>query len=187
MQKLYELTESMMRIQEMMEDDLPEDDEEAEAQKQALQDTFEAIEMDYEQKIENCLKYMRSEEALANMYKEEETRIQKMRQAAENRAARIKEMMTGSLEAAGYDYKNKKKIQTSVGKVGFQKNPATIELVDEKKIPFNYISKIEKSFDKRALLADLKEQLENPKEVEEQDFEDIGVKYVNNKYHLRVR
>lgn len=194
MPALYEITEQMARMTEMMEQYFdPENPVELDEDSQrAISDTFESIELTYEEKIENCLKYMRSEEATANMYHEEEKRLAKLRKAAEGRAAHMKEMIIASMTTTGYDYKNKKKIQTTIGKVGFQKNPAKLEFIEgsgyESKIPYSYVTKVEKTFDKRALLADIKMRIgDNHKELDEQEFKEWGVKYVNNTSHLRVR
>jgi hypothetical protein len=105
------------------------------------------------------------------------------------------------LKQVGVDHKNKKKIETRFGNVGFQKNPPRLEVLDKSKIPMEYEVIQEPVYDLKKLLADYKDQVKiesitlTPKgkekkvveDLDEKVFEELGIKIINNESHLRVR
>lgn len=184
MPKLYEIASDLQQVEEILADLVDSEVEEREELEQTLKDTLESLEMAFEDKIENVYKLMKSFEGEAKMYKDEKDRLAKLEQASRNKAERLKQYIIDSMTLAGIDYKNKRKVETSIGKLGFQKNPPTVEILDEELIPYEYISRIERHYDKRALTKLAKEQVGD---VEEVELEKLGIKYVNNRFHLRVR
>lgn len=67
------------------------------------------------------------------------------------------------------------KVDAGLFKVRIQKNPPSVEIIDEKKIPDEYKIPQDPKIDSKKLLNDLK----SGKEIE-------GAKIADEKYHLRI-
>lgn len=182
--KLYEITEKLQVLEAMLEE------AEEDVSLEAIQDTLEAVEMELEEKVENILKLAKSFEVTSEAYKTERQRLQKLEQSAAKKAEQLKTYITVTLTQAGFDHKNKRKLQTSLGKVGFQKNPPTIEITDFNKVkelfPESFKGLSEDNFLKKPILDFLKKD-GDAQEHDELDIPTHGVKWVNNRYHMRVR
>ena len=93
MASLYELTGELMQLFEMLED--PEMDE------QAVRDTMEAVEGEFDVKVDGWCRVIRSIETEAKQLREEEKRLHDRRVACENNAKRSKELIKEYLRAVG--------------------------------------------------------------------------------------
>lgn len=145
MASLYQLTGELMQLFEMLED--PEMDE------QAVRDTMEAVEGEFDAKVDGWLRVIRSVEAEAKQLREEEKHLAARRQAAENNAKRMKGFVEECLRAAG---------RTEAGeilKAKIQKNGGVLPLrfkegFEAKDAPDLY-KRVEYSFDTDAIRAAL--------------------------------
>jgi len=81
-----------------------------------LQDTLEGAEGTLEDKLQNCVLWMREQEAEAAAFKHEIDRLQDRKKAADNRAARMKEWVRLALEIAGKDKIKTQLVSASLGK-----------------------------------------------------------------------
>ena len=90
---LYELTGQFMELFQLMED--PEMDEEA------LRDTLEGMEGEFDQKIDGWCRVLKSLEADAKALKDESKRLADRGRAIENRIANMKAFMMQSMQAIG--------------------------------------------------------------------------------------
>lgn len=142
---LYELTTELQTLMEMLED--PELDE------QAVKDTMEGVEGEYDDKVDSWLRVVKSLEAEGKAIREEEKRLQGRRIAIENNTKRMKEFVMMSMRAVG------KNEAGTVLKAKIQKNGGLTPLVfkegfDPKDAPDLY-KKVEYSFDTAAIRAAL--------------------------------
>ena len=95
---LYELTDELIQLQEMMSE---------ECEEQVLLDTIEAVEGEFDAKIEGYCKVIKNLEADAKALKEESKRLSARQKSIENNISRMKNAMqtaliqTGRKEAGG--------------------------------------------------------------------------------------
>lgn len=130
--KLYELIECYRNILEIEED--------ADAKK-----ALDAIDEAIEEKADNIAKLAREIEAEVKAIKTEEERLFSRRKALENKAKWLKDYLEGSMLAI-----NKKKFKTDLFSFNIQKNPASLKITDESKIPEEFLI-IEKKVNKKEL------------------------------------
>lgn len=139
--KLYELTESYNKILELIEEG-----------GEGLEDTLEALEDAIEDKAENYAKVIKTLEAQAKMIKEEEQRLSDRRKALENHATNMKLRLEDELRKVGLD-----KVKGLIFTVAIQKNPPSLNVLDESKIPAQYWVPQSPTLDRKGLLDFLKQ------------------------------
>lgn len=145
-------------------DDLTEDD------LQLYIETLESIEDELSNKAENIAKFMKNIEGDIKALKEEEDRLAKKRKYLLNKVEGLKSYTQVVLEVNKID-----KIDAGLFKVRLQKNPPSINIVNEKAIPNTYRIPQPDKIDTKGLLAAVKQG-----EVVE------GVELVTDKKHLRI-
>ncbi|MER2060601.1 MAG: siphovirus Gp157 family protein, partial [Niallia sp.] len=143
------------------------------------------VDVDLTQKVDNIVKFIKNIESDAEMYKAEKQRLDKLEKTTKKKAENLKNYLIEILNRLGYDYKNKKKIKTSIGNVGFKKNPPILEIFNIDKVPTEWDKPKEREIRKSDLLKYLKEQVE--KLDDEVLFEELGVKISNNKSSLQIK
>lgn len=135
---LYSLSAELMALLEMAED--PDVDA------QALKDTMDAVEGEFEIKAEGCAKVNKQLELQAELIDVEIKRLTKRKQAMKNNAARIKTYLEQAMIATG-----KTKFKTELFSFGIQKNPAKLVLADDidfEKVPAEFLVFNDPSIDK---------------------------------------
>ena len=142
--KLYELTEMYQNISNLIEEN---------ADNETLEKALDEITDNIQTKAENMAKLIKSIEGNINVLKEEEKRLQTKRRALENKISSIKEYLEEQLKAMDL-----KKVQGNLFTVSIQKNPQSVNILNEDLIPEKFkITKTTTSIDRRELLAALKE------------------------------
>jgi hypothetical protein len=170
MAKLYQLSINYQKLMEMMdnaitsEEGIPEDDLEM------YKDTLDSVKDSIENKCENIIKFMKNINSDIAGLKAEEERLAKQRKYMENKHDGLKKYMEEALRSAGI-----KNLQLNNFKIRFQKNPASVEVLDIKKIPSEFLTEQEPKVDKTGILKSLKDG----KEIQ-------GVKLVTDKDHIRI-
>ncbi|KAF6620527.1 siphovirus Gp157 family protein [Paenibacillus polymyxa] len=169
MSKLYELGEQYRVFNNFVDsawdnDDLTEDD------LQLYIETLESIEDEISNKAENIAKFMKNIEGDIKALKEEEDRLAKKRKYLQNKIEGLKSYTQAVLEVNKID-----KIDAGLFKVRLQKNPPSINIVNERAIPNTYRIPQPDKIDTKGLLAAVKQG----KVVE-------GVELVTDKKHLRI-
>ena len=144
--KLYELTENYAKLLEMAE----------EMDTDAIVDTLEALQEAIEDKAENIAKLIRNLEADVKVIRDEEKRLAERRQVIENKVERLKSYLQEQLEIAGID-----KVKRPTITVAIQKNPPSVDIIDETLIPADFFVSQPAKLDKKAIL----ERLKNGEEV----------------------
>lgn len=143
---LYELTADYVRAIEQL---ATEEDQSKAA------DLLECIGDAFEQKAINVGLYIRGIEAKHNAIDAELERLNQLQKDAEKERERLLEYLERSMLAVGKD-----KIESPILKIGFRKNPPSVNVLDESKIPPRFFVQPptpEPRLDKRALLAELKD------------------------------
>ena len=142
---LYELSLAFQEVQNMDLD--PE----------VMKDTLDSIEDAIENKAENIAKLIRNHEADISAYKEEEDRLKTKRQAMENKVKWLKTYLEDNMKLTG-----KTKFKSGMFNFSIQKNPASVNIVDEKAIPEEFLIQQPPKVDKTTLKEALKNGIEIP-------------------------
>lgn len=142
---LYELSLSFQEVQNMDLD--PE----------VMKDTLDSIEDAIESKAENIAKLIRNLESDVSAYKEEEDRLKTKRQSAENKVKWLKTYLEDNMKLTG-----KTKFKSGMFNFSIQKNPASVNITDEKIIPEEFLIQQPPKVDKTSLKEILKRGIEVP-------------------------
>lgn len=142
---LYELSLAFQEVQNMDLD--PE----------VMQDTLDSIEDAIENKAENIAKLIRNLESDVSAYKEEEERLKTKRQATENKVKWLKTYLEDNMKLTG-----KTKFKSGMFNFSIQKNPASVNITDEKIIPEEFLIQQPPKVDKTSLKEILKRGIEVP-------------------------
>lgn len=141
---LYELTELYTNLMDL---DLEDEDVQ-----QALGDIDEKIEV----KADNIAKLIRGLEGQKDICKAEEERICKRRKSIENRIDNLKEYLKATMIAT-----DKRKFKTDLFSFNIQKNKTSIKILNEEKVPEEYIE-----YDRKVLKDKLKKAITEGLEVD---------------------
>ena len=141
--KLYEITEDFERLREMALD--PDVDPEA------IRDTMEAIEADFEDKADGYAKVIRMLEPDEDGLDAEIKRLQARKSAVSGNKGRIKEALEKAMRQTG-----KTKFKTLLFSFGIQKNPPSVAILKEDSVPIDYLVVPDPQPDKKRILAELK-------------------------------
>lgn len=142
---LYELSIAFQEVQNMDLD--PE----------VMKDTLDSIEDAIENKAENIAKLIRNLESDVKAYKEEEERLKTKRQATENKVKWLKTYLEDNMKLTG-----KTKFKSGMFNFSIQKNPASVNITDERIIPDEFLIQQPPKVDKTSLKEALKSGIEVP-------------------------
>ena len=145
--QLYEITENLKQINEMIEQGT-----DPEQLKDALADVNEA----FEEKAKHILYVMRNLESSIDQCKQEERRLAENRKAMENQLSGIKDYLIMNMAESDI-----KKVDNGVIKATYVKPKPCLNLTDENIIPDQYKKiKVSSQIEKKKLLDDLKDGIE---------------------------
>ena len=116
MSRLYDITGNILMLQELLES--PIDDEDI------LKDTLEAVQGEYEDKLESYCKVIKNLEADIEAIKNEAKRLTDKRKTLENNVDRLKKAMFDSMKAT-----NTTKVKGTVFTVAIQKNGGKLPVI----------------------------------------------------------
>lgn len=140
--KLYELSQAYQRILDLVEEG------------QEVEDTLESLTEAIEVKTENIAKVITSLEAQAEAIKEQEKRLNERRRSIEAQIVSLKQYVQRELRMCGLE-----KVKGQLFTIGIQKNPPSVEILNESLIPSEFIKTVTTtSVDKKLLLEALKEK-----------------------------
>jgi DNA repair exonuclease SbcCD ATPase subunit len=138
---LYELSAAYQQIQQLIEDG-----------SEGLEDTLESLNDAIEDKAVGYAKIIKNLEGQALAIKAEEERLAKRRKSLESNAKHLKQSLEQSMQDVGM-----KKFKTELFSFNIQKNPPSIEILNDAVVPETYFIPQEPKLDKKSILADLKE------------------------------
>jgi hypothetical protein len=149
MPNLYELATQYKQFYDYLDAAL-DDENLTEDDLQVYFDTLESVQEPFEQKAENVIKFIKNIEGDIAAFKAEKLRLERKQKILQNRFDGLKRWLKDSLEINGID-----KANAGMFKLRLQKNPASVNILDQDKVPNEYITKKEISFDKKGLLQDI--------------------------------
>lgn len=135
MPNLYDLAKEYKRFYDFMEAGL-DDENLSEDDLQMFYDTLESIQEPLEQKIENICRFLKNIEGDIAAYKNEKLRLEKKQKYLQNKYDGLKRWLKDSLELNKID-----KVEAGMFKVRLQKNPDSVEIFDETRVPEQYVTK----------------------------------------------
>ena len=141
MSTLYELTGQYLELMEIAD----------EADPDVLRDTLEAIDGEIEIKAENYAKVIKNLEGKEDALDKEIARLQDRKRSVSNSIKSIK----GNLERAMITT-GKRKFKTDLFSFGIQKNPPTVQVMDEAAVPEEFWKPQDPVLDRKGLTAYLK-------------------------------
>lgn len=144
MATLYELSTNFMQVLEMAQD--PSIDP------QTIADTLEAIEGEIEYKADGYAKVIKELEADSNKLTSEIERLTERKKSLQNNIANMKQSLTLAMQTTG-----KTKFKTDLFSFNVQKNPPSLKIDDDTKIPKEFYIPQEPKLDTSAI----KELLKN--------------------------
>lgn len=142
---LYELSVAFQEVQNM------------ELDPEVMKDTLDSINDAIENKAENIAKLIRNLESDVSAYKEEEDRLKTKRQATENKVKWLKTYLEDNMKLTG-----KTKFKSGMFNFSIQKNPASVNITDERIIPEEFLIQQPPKVDKTSLKEALKNGIEIP-------------------------
>lgn len=142
---LYELSVAFQEVQNM------------ELDPEVMKDTLDSIEDAIENKAENIAKLVRNLESDVSAYKEEEDRLKTKRQATENKVKWLKTYLEDNMKLTG-----KTKFKSGMFNFSIQKNPASVNITDERIIPDEFLIQQPPKVDKTSLKEALKNGIDVP-------------------------
>ena len=144
MSTLYELTEAYQELLSMALD--PETDPEA------LADTMEAIDGEFENKADGYAKVMKELKAIADARKAEAKRLLDGAKSVEVNIDRMKAALMTAMKLTG-----KTKFKTELFGYGIQKNPPALKIDMPDRVPDEFLIPQEPKVDSAAIKKELKE------------------------------
>ena len=146
MPNIYEIKNEFNTLWSILEDELVDDE--------ALMGAWETATEDLAEKLENCCKYIKNEEAVIAGLKEEEERLNARRKAKENAIKRLKTLMQDAMNAAG-----EKKLPCGTFTVSIQNNAPSVVMDEQyvENVPAEYLRLREPEVDKKKILEALKD------------------------------
>lgn len=145
--RLYDLQEKYLQLLELAE----------QGESEALLTTLEMLEDSIEDKIDNTVKMIRTLEAQADACKKEKERFAEREKHFNKQKDWLKEYLEGALE--GFEGE---KVKTTFATVWRQNNPTSTQIIDEEKIPQQYMIPQAPRPDKKAIINAWKQGEEVP-------------------------
>lgn len=144
MSTLYELTGEFLELLEMAEDETID--------QKMIADTLEGVDYEIEEKADACAKIIKTLDGNIDAIDKEIERLNEKKKTMKNNIAGIKKNLENTMFLTG-----KRKFKTLLFSFGIQKNPASVVIDDESKIPEEYWKQKAPEIDKKALSTYLKE------------------------------
>lgn len=145
MNKLYEITNNFVELMDKVET--------GEISEEEYNKLGEELALEIKNKSENLIGFAKDLEMFIDGAKVEEKRIADLRKSAENKLEKFKEYVKANMERLGLD-----KVETGIGTLSIRKNPISVEIIDEDKIPSEFKTIVQTvKTDKKAIADRFKE------------------------------
>lgn len=144
MSTLYEIKGQFKALLEMADEcNLTQDD---------IKDTLEGLDYELEEKADAYAKVIRTLECDAESVDSEIKRLTDKKKRIQNNIGSMKRSLERTMIELG-----KKKIKTPLFGFNIQKNPPSVNILDESKVPDNFRIKQPDEIDRKSIIAELKE------------------------------
>jgi hypothetical protein len=144
--KLYEIAENISAVLDMVESGVD-----------GLEDTLEALDGTFEEKVENCVKAWRNLIASRDACKAEAYRLTERVNSFDKKAEALKSYIEVMMLRAGKD-----KVKTATFTLNIQNNNESVDITDQSMIPPQFWKQPEPVLDKQAIKDALKANLPVP-------------------------
>lgn len=143
--RLYEIANEFKAVMELAES--------GELPREALLDTIEAINLEFDEKAKNCLMMLKEFEGEGTKIEAELKRLEQLKQQCEKNSETLKEYLRENMQVMKRD-----KMDLGIFKVTLKAPSKAVEIVDEKKIPSQFWVTVpeQRKIDKASLAAELK-------------------------------
>ena len=112
---LYTLSKTMQEFVSSIPEEMTEE------QVAKMQNDYSAMSEDFEEKIENTIKYMRDQECKAKAIAEEIARLSDLKKSYDKKAAQMEHLIDTALKFAGVE-----KLSLSIAKISYRKSSCVI-------------------------------------------------------------
>ena len=143
MATLYDVTGDLLVLQDMMGD--------PDVNEQTLHDTLDAVNLEFSDKANGYAMVDRNLAATEEALKKEIDRLTAKKQAITNNRKRLKGALEEAMKVTG-----KTKFKTELFSFSIQNNPPSVKVLDESKVPEDFLIRHEPTVDKKALLNHIK-------------------------------
>ena len=144
MSTLYEIKDQFKQLLEMADEyNLSQTD---------IKDTLEGLDYELEEKADSYGKVIRALEGDVDCLDAEIKRLTEKKKRIQNNIASMKKNLENTMIEVG-----KKKIKTPLFGFNIQKNPPSVNILDESKVPDNFRIKQPDKIDRKAIINELKE------------------------------
>lgn len=147
MANLYEITERYNNLLELLDNE--------EITEDVLNSALNDVQDEFNEKALNIVKFIKNLESDVNGLDAEEKRLKAKKMAYKNKIDGLKKYLENGLIASGF-----KKLNLGVFNISIAKNPASVNILDEKLIDKKYLIEQEPKIDKKAILNDLKNNID---------------------------
>ena len=120
---LYEITDAIKKIENM------------DGEGNELKDYLDGVNLSFEEKVNNIIRFRRTTELTIEAIKSEEKRLSELRKSYEKRNERLKQYLGYNLSKLG-----RESYESEAGKIGFRKSTAII-VEDINKLPEEFVKK----------------------------------------------
>lgn len=146
MSKLYEISERYKNIQVLLDNpELPNGE---------IKKALNEIDEEFDLKVENVAKVISAMNSDSDGIKKEIERLQERKRIVENRVKGLKNYIYEQMQTTG-----KKKIKGTLFTLAIQKNAPSMNVINEDDVPEKYKVPQPYKLDKKAILADLKQDV----------------------------
>lgn len=140
---LYEITDDYMQLLDMMSSDDVDD--------QAIKDTWESLTGSFEDKADAYAKVLEELDIQTVAIDKEIARLRERKAGIERTQERLKHNLMQAMI-----YTGQTKFKTALYTFGIQKNPPSVQIADDAKVPRRFLIQQEPKVDKKAILEELK-------------------------------
>lgn len=147
MANLYEITERYNNLLELLDNE--------ETTQDILNSALNEVQDEFNEKALNIVKFIKNLESDVNGLDAEEKRLKAKKMAYKNKIDGLKKYLENGLIVSGF-----KKLDLGVFNISIAKNPASVNILDEKLIPKEYLIEQAPKIDKKAILNDLKNNID---------------------------
>ena len=143
MSTLFEISAKFKHLLDLVETDVDSD----ESLQDAIVNTLESVEYEFNDKVVDCVKYIKNLQAQSDAIKQASDAMLKRRTAMEKRIENVKQYVLDNMQATQIE-----KVECEYFKVSLKNNPPSVKVMDDTLIPAEFMrTKTVIEIDKQAI------------------------------------